>query len=99
MQSTQRHQRIYRHYKGQYYRVLYEARHTERKERLVIYQQLYKSPAGPPGFVWARPADAFYGYECVWTARVGFVVRFERVHRVPRAVARVIRKLDKRSRE
>ena len=102
MQATQPHHRIYRHYKDQYYRVLYEARHTESAERLVVYQQLYESPVGPPGFMWARPANMFYGYECEWIARMAggpVYRRFERVHRVPRAVARVIRKLDKRSRE
>lgn len=44
----------YRHYKGNEYRVITIARHTETEEPLVIYQALY----GERGF-WARPAAMF----------------------------------------
>ena len=44
----------YRHYKGNEYRVITVARHTETEELLVIYQALY----GERGF-WARPAAMF----------------------------------------
>lgn len=42
---------IYRHYKGNLYRLLFLARHTETMEELVIYQDI-KDPAK----IWARPA-------------------------------------------
>ncbi|MEO6800087.1 MAG: DUF1653 domain-containing protein [Rhodanobacter sp.] len=45
---------IYRHYKGQRYRVLGTARHSETLEELVVYQALY----GEHG-LWVRPAVMF----------------------------------------
>ena len=45
---------IYRHYKGQRYRVLGTARHSETLEPLVVYQALY----GEFG-LWVRPAAMF----------------------------------------
>jgi hypothetical protein len=45
---------IYRHYKGQHYRVLGVARHSETEEELVVYQALY----GQFG-LWVRPAAMF----------------------------------------
>jgi hypothetical protein len=43
---------LYRHFKGEYYRVLSIARHSETTEPMVVYQALYGS-AG----LWVRPAD------------------------------------------
>lgn len=45
---------LYRHYKGQYYRVLGVARHSETDGWLVVYQALY----GDHG-LWVRPAAMF----------------------------------------
>lgn len=45
---------IYRHYKGQRYRVLGTARHSETMEEVVVYQALY----GEYG-LWVRPAVMF----------------------------------------
>ncbi|MHA6202829.1 DUF1653 domain-containing protein [Dyella soli] len=45
---------IYRHYKGQRYRVLGTARHSETMEQVVVYQALY----GDFG-LWVRPAAMF----------------------------------------
>jgi hypothetical protein len=45
---------LYRHYKGQPYRVLGTARHSETMEPLVVYQALY----GEYG-LWVRPAAMF----------------------------------------
>jgi len=45
---------FYRHYKGQRYRVLGTARHSETQESLVVYQALY----GEYG-LWVRPAVMF----------------------------------------
>ena len=41
----------YRHFKGNEYRVLYLARHSETQEEMVVYQALY----GERG-IWVRPA-------------------------------------------
>ena len=45
---------IYRHYKGQRYRVLGTARHSETLEPMVVYQALY----GERG-LWLRPVAMF----------------------------------------
>lgn len=42
---------IYRHFKGNLYRLLYLARHSETLEPMVVYQALY----GDMG-IWVRPA-------------------------------------------
>lgn len=44
----------YRHYKGNEYRVIGLARHTETEEELIVYQALY----GERG-LWVRPAAMF----------------------------------------
>lgn len=51
--------KIVRHYKGNYYRILHTAKHTETKEKLVIYEQLYENKY-PKGYVWCRPFEMFY---------------------------------------
>jgi hypothetical protein len=45
---------LYRHYKGNEYRVIGLARHSETEEWLVVYQALY----GERG-LWVRPAAMF----------------------------------------
>ena len=43
---------IYRHFRGNQYRLLWVARHSETLEEMVVYQALY----GEGGF-WVRPAS------------------------------------------
>ena len=43
---------LYRHFKGNHYRVLAIARHSETTEPMVVYQALYGT-----GGIWVRPAD------------------------------------------
>lgn len=91
MQSTGR---VYRHYKGQYYRVVGHAHDSESGQRLVVYQQLYASDK-PLGYVWARPADIFHS-DAPARAPIGACWRrFRYVKRVPRAVQRVMAQLDR----
>lgn len=44
-------QGLYRHYKGNLYRLLYIARHSETLEEMVVYQDV-----NAPDKIWARPA-------------------------------------------
>ena len=43
---------LYRHFKGNEYRLLYVAKHSETMEDMVVYQALY----GERG-IWVRPAS------------------------------------------
>lgn len=45
---------IYQHYKGQQYRVIGVARHSETEEQLVVYQTLYGAFD-----LWVRPLSMF----------------------------------------
>jgi len=45
---------LYRHYKGNDYRVISLARHSETREALVVYQALYGERS-----LWVRPAAMF----------------------------------------
>mgnify|MGYP003856399837 CR=1 FL=1 len=45
---------IYQHYKGNLYRVLGLAKHSETEEKLVVYQCLYGNYD-----LWVRPEDMF----------------------------------------
>lgn len=40
----------YRHFKGEYYQLLYLAKHSETQQEMVVYQALY----GEQG-IWVRP--------------------------------------------
>ena len=60
---------LYRHFKGNMYRVLYTAKHSETMEDMVVYQALY----GDMG-IWVRPRAMF----CEEIVRDGKTfVRFE----------------------
>ena len=58
---------IYKHYKGNLYKVLGIAKHSETLEDMVVYQALY----GEYG-LWVRPASMF-------EEMVGEVKRFEKL--------------------
>jgi 8-oxo-dGTP diphosphatase len=47
---------IYRHYKGNLYRVIGVAAHSETEEGLVVYEALYNNPRSR---LWVRPASMF----------------------------------------
>lgn len=72
---------IYRHYKGQHYRVLGVAKHSETEEELVVYQALY----GEFG-LWVRPAAMFAEHVQVDGRSVPRFA-FERAEAAPAATA------------
>jgi len=43
---------LYRHFKGNLYRLLHIANHSETLEKMVVYQALYGE-----GEIWVRPLD------------------------------------------
>jgi len=47
---------IYRHYKGNFYRVLGTVKHSETLEDLVLYECLYENPKSK---LWVRPLKMF----------------------------------------
>jgi hypothetical protein len=47
---------IYQHYKGQKYRVIGVAKHSETLEDLVVYEALYENPKSK---LWVRPLNNF----------------------------------------
>lgn len=49
---------IYEHYKGNRYRVMDVARHSETEEWMVIYKALYKTESGDQT-LWVRPLTMF----------------------------------------
>ncbi len=44
----------YRHYKGNFYKVVDVARHSETEEEMVVYRKLYGDHS-----LWVRPLDIF----------------------------------------
>ena len=46
--------RVYKHFKGNYYLVIDVANHSETKEKYVVYRRLYGD-----GSLWIRPMDMF----------------------------------------
>jgi hypothetical protein len=62
---------LYRHYKGNEYRVLGLARHSETLETMVVYQALY----GAKG-LWVRPAAMFAEMVQIGSRHIP---RFERI--------------------
>ncbi len=49
-------EKIYRHFKGGYYRFITEVTNSETQEKEVVYQALYGDQA-----YWVRPEDMFFG--------------------------------------
>lgn len=47
---------IYKHYKGNIYKVHFTAMHSETLEKMVVYECLYKNEAGK---FWVRPLKMF----------------------------------------
>lgn len=50
---------IYKHYKDKLYEVLWEVRHSETDEELVLYKSLYKLDNFPEETMWVRPKGMF----------------------------------------
>lgn len=55
--------KTYKHYKGNIYKIIAIAKHSETEEELVVYQNIEK------GDIWARPVS-------MWNEEVNGVLRF-----------------------
>lgn len=64
--------KIFRHYKGNHYRVIAVSEHTETRETLVTYIALYNDPVFGWGKAWTRPI-------VMWNDSVDGVKRFTEV--------------------
>jgi hypothetical protein len=51
----------YRHYKGNLYKVIGVARHSETLDELVVYRGLYESKEFGKNPLWVRPLTIFVG--------------------------------------
>jgi len=51
----------YQHFKGQFYEVIGEGKHSETLENLVFYRALYDSPEHGNRALWVRPKEMFLG--------------------------------------
>ncbi|HTL70127.1 MAG TPA: DUF1653 domain-containing protein [Candidatus Eisenbacteria bacterium] len=58
---------VYRHFKGQRYRVLGTVRHSETLEELVLYKALYRNKTSA---LWVRPVKMFLEHVVVDGERV-----------------------------
>lgn len=70
---------IFRHYKGNHYRVLHVADHTETREKIVVYKQLHENEY-PHGYIWCRPYNMFYEDIVYYNNKI--IKRFEPVENV-----------------
>ena len=69
---------IYRHFKGNKYKVLYIAKHSETLEDMVVYEALYGNHS-----IWVRPLEMFMGkVDKKKYPDVKQVNRFERISNV-----------------
>lgn len=50
----------YQHYKGNFYQVIGNARHSETLEEMVVYKGLYESEEFGNHPLWVRPAKMFF---------------------------------------
>ncbi len=64
----------YRHFKGNLYKVLAVAKHSETEARMVVYQKLYGEQD-----VWVRPYDMFLDMK---ETPEGFVKRFQLIQEI-----------------
>ncbi|MFB6225986.1 MAG: DUF1653 domain-containing protein [Candidatus Paceibacteria bacterium] len=64
----------YKHYKGDYYEVLYEGYYEPTEEEVVIYKALYDSQEFGDEAIWVRPKDEFLA-DVEWEGEI--VPRFE----------------------
>ncbi len=64
---------IYRHYKGNEYRVHFVGKHSETLEEFVVYETLYDNPESK---LWVRPM-ALFTDEVEWEGKL--VPRFTRL--------------------
>jgi hypothetical protein len=72
---------LYKHFKGDYYKIVAIARDGETTDLLVIYQGFYDDKRFGPNPIWARPLEDFAGYKITDDGKK--IKRFEKVSKVP----------------
>jgi cyclomaltodextrinase len=71
---------MYKHYKGNNYKAIGLARHSETLEELVVYCALYNHTKFGENSLWARPKEMFLGNVIIDGKEVE---RFEKIDHLP----------------
>lgn len=80
MEKTIKAGELYRHFKGDYYKILCIARDSDTTLEVVVYQGFYTSKEWGKNPIWVRPLDDFAGFKEIDGKKIK---RFTKVEKIP----------------